>query len=284
MDTKGIIFDIKEFAVFDGPGIRTTVFMKGCPLRCQWCHNPEGMSFERQLMISPKGCVQCGKCKVVCQHQETKCVLCKRCIAVCPLHLRKICGIEITAQELAHKLLRSKAILERNEGGITFSGGEPLAQPTFLKSVLKYMSGVHTVIETSGYCSHAVFKEILQELDLVIMDLKLIDRLQHKYYTGVDNSMILTNLKTLIASKKEFIIRIPLIPGVNDNPTNLKQTAELLEGAQKLIRVELLPYHQTAGAKYKMLGKDYRPSFDVDKLPVIDGQCFEEKGIMYRIL
>lgn len=283
METEktGIIFDIKQFAVFDGPGIRTTVFLKGCPLRCMWCHNPEGLSYLPQLMVSQNGCTECGRCLAVCKHPEG-CVLCGECVSVCPQRLRKICGQRMTSGELTELLLRDSEYLKMQGGGVTFSGGEPTGQPEFLLECLKKLRPMHRSIETSGYCPPEIFKSILEELDYIIMDIKLADDGRHKIYTGVGNRLILENLEQLKACKKPFRIRIPVIPGVNDTEENYRATARLLEGAGSLEMVELLPYHKTAGAKYGMVGRDYKPEFDVDQEPNLETRAFEEAGICCR--
>lgn len=251
--TSGTIFSIEEFAVHDGPGIRTAVFLKGCPLRCTWCHNPEGQRFGSELMVK-KG--------------ETS-----------------ICGTEYTAEDLAAKLLRNEAIFRMNSGGVTFTGGEPLAQGDFLIAVLEQLKGrIHTAIETSGFAPAETFREVLGRLDLVMMDIKLVDQERHRHWTGVSNAIILRNLETLIGSGKPFIIRIPLIPGVNDDEANLEATAALLEGAAGLQRVEFLPYHKTAGAKYPMVGRSYNPGFDTQIPPRLDTEPFEKRNITTMIL
>jgi len=283
MSEMGLIFDIKQFAVFDGPGIRTTVFLKGCPMRCQWCHNPEGISFHPQLMISTSSCIHCGRCSLVCNHPK-KCIACGVCVDVCPLHLRRISGTYYTALELAELLLRDKDFLIMNQGGITLSGGEPLAQPKFLHELLDYLSEIHTAIETSGYCSSEIFKSIITKVDYVMMDIKMKDRKLHRKYTGVDNEIILQNLEYLKSCCKEFAIRIPLIPGVNDTNENLTQTAMLLKGVKSLTKVELLPYHKTAGAKYGMLGMKYNPDFDVESTPNCNKEIFENFDIPCEVL
>lgn len=280
---KGLVFDIKQFAVFDGPGIRTTVFLKGCPMRCQWCHNPEGMSFNPELMVSYHSCIHCGRCKAVCSHPE-KCIACGVCIDVCPLHIRKIVGTYYTASELAAILLRDKDFLKKNQGGITLSGGEPLAQPEFVYELLRELTELHTAIETSGYCDREVFERIISRVDYVIMDIKLVDRELHRKYTGVDNQKILQNLEYLKSCDKEFVIRVPLIPNVTDTEENLTRIALLLKGAKNLVRVELLPYHKTAGAKYSMLGKIYAPAFDVNGIPKCNIDIFRSLDIPCEIL
>lgn len=247
----GIIFSIEEFAVNDGPGIRTTVFLKGCPLRCAWCHNPEGWSLQPQW-LDKKG-------------------------------RKELCGYEITAGELAARLLRDKDLYSDSGGGVTFTGGEPLTQADFLSDVMRLLPDVHKAVETSGFASTDSFREVVELADLLLMDIKLVDPELHKKYTGSDNAPILANLQILKASGKPFVIRIPLIPGVNDSKQNMEATAALLEGIESLQRVELLRYHKTAGAKYPMAGITYDPPFDVDKEPEIH-DAFTDKGIKLMIL
>lgn len=279
----GTVFDIKQLAVFDGPGIRTTVFLKGCPLRCAWCHNPEGLSPSRQLMVSTGSCIRCGECKKICEHPEN-CVTCGACILSCPLHIRKICGVTYTDKALAEKLLRDKDILEKNGGGITFSGGEPTMQAAFLLAVLKRLKGMHRAIETCGYCRPDIFQAILGELELVIMDIKLADPREHKKWTGKNNAVILHNLEILKNSRIPFHIRIPVIPGVNDSEKNFEETAGLLRGASAPEKVELLPYHRIAGAKYTMVGMAYRSGFEEERAPYLHTDIFEKYGISAKIL
>lgn len=281
--SQGIIFDIKQMAVFDGPGIRTTVFFKGCPLRCQWCHNPEGLETAAQLMVSHHACLHCGKCQEVCKHPD-KCVNCFSCVPVCPLQLRKIAGTVYTDEALANILQKNKDILMMNGGGITFSGGEPLMQAGFLLDAAGRLEGLHTAIETSGYCRTDIFHKVISQLDFIMMDIKLIDPDMHLKFTGVNNALILNNLEVLKRSEKPFIIRVPLIPGVNDTEENLTATAKLLADAETLQKVELLPYQQTAGAKYEMLGKKFSPEFDIGREVNAMKSCFESFGIQCTVL
>ena len=280
--SKGTIFNIEEFAVHDGPGIRKLVFFKGCPLNCSWCHNPEGISFRKELMVSQAACIQCGKCKEICIHDE--CEACGKCVGVCPLRLRKLCGQEIEAQELADKLLKGKEILINSGGGITISGGEPLAQPVFLFDLLKQLKPLHIAVETSGHASGSIFQKMVSMVDLVLMDVKHTDPKIHKKYTGIDNSLILENLKFLCQSSSNFHIRIPLIPGVNDNRENMEMTALLIKDAKYLNRVELLPYHHTAGAKYPMVKKIFSPGFNTNKKVNVWKDIFENYNINVTIL
>ena len=177
----GTIFDIKEFSLHDGPGARTTVFLKGCPLRCRWCHNPEGLKREEQLMVKTARCKSCGRCFMPCEHPE--CQLFKRCIHACPEGLVEISGKKIEAKELAGILMRNADILNFNNGGITISGGEPLMQWEFVEELIESLD-CHTAIETSGYAEKDIFKRIIDKVDYILMDIKLADREEHKKYTG----------------------------------------------------------------------------------------------------
>ena len=249
---NGVIFDIKEMAVHDGPGIRTTVFFKGCPLRCKWCHNPEGLTVEPQLMYKQARCIKCGRCKTECNHPE--CQPFGKCIRVCPQNCLEISGRTVDAKELANELKENAEILGDSFGGFTFSGGEPLAQPKFLIELMDELKDYHLCIETSAYAPREVFLEVIKKLDFAIMDIKLADSELHRKYTGVGNEIILENFETLKNSGKPYLIRTPLIPNITD-------TKENLDGISKLIGTadwEKLPYNKMAGAKYKMLGMKYQ--------------------------
>lgn len=272
---KGTVFDVKEFAVYDGPGVRTTVFLKGCPLRCRWCHNPEGLSPRPQLMVSVAACTHCGKCQAVCPHPE-HCVACGRCIPVCPQGLRRMAGQEMEPEQLAERLKKS-AVFEG--GGVTFSGGEPTLQWDFVHETVMLLPGLHKAVETCGYCADSVFLQVMEDMNLILMDVKHMDPLEHKRWTGVDNGPIQRHLEMLCAGDKDFIIRVPLMPGINDTRENLEHLAERLVGARHLVRVELLPYHQTAGAKYAMAGMEYAPGFDTTREPRRDFEPFRSRGI-----
>ena len=247
----GVIFDIKEMAVHDGPGIRTTVFLKGCPLRCKWCHNPEGLSARPQLMYKEARCVKCGRCMTKCHHAD--CQPFGRCIHICPQNCLEIAGKTVEAKALAEELKQNAGILGDSFGGFTFSGGEPLSQPEFLMELLEELKDYHLCIETSGYAEKAVFEKIISKLDFVIMDLKLADSEEHKKYTGVGNDRILANLKLLQKSSKPHLIRTPLIPNITDTVENLEAIKKRIEKSDW----EQLPYNKMAGAKYKMLGMPY---------------------------
>lgn len=278
----GIIFDIKEFAVFDGPGIRTTVFLKGCPLRCQWCHNPEGLSPRPELMVSRAACTRCGACKRACPHPEG-CVACGACVSACRAGLRRIAGTVWTAEDLAARLNRDADVYALSGGGVTFSGGEPLMQWPFLSEVLDRLEGVHTAVETSGFCPDEVFADAMRRFDLIMLDWKVSDPVRHRRFTGVDQAPILRHAEALAAGDTPFILRLPVIPGVNDERAHFEAAARLVAGAKALIRVDILPYQRATGAKYEMVGREYSVDFDESKAPFLDTGPFEELGIPCQV-
>ncbi len=250
---NAVIFDIKEFAVHDGPGVRTTVFFKGCPLCCVWCHNPEGLSSEKQLITKASQCRQCGRCRTDCGHEE--CRPFGRCLYACPDALISVCGRDITADELYSRLMRDADFLQTSGGGITFSGGEPLMQHGFLCIMLERLreSGVHTAVETSGFAPPDIFRTVVLRTDYVIMDLKLADSELHKKYTGADNARIFANAAWLQASGIPHEFRTPLIPGITDTEENIQAIRAIVGDSPH----ELLPYNTLAGAKYPMLALEY---------------------------
>jgi pyruvate formate lyase activating enzyme len=248
---KGILFDIEEFAVHDGPGIRTTVFLKGCPLDCSWCHNPEGKSKLPQTLRGQAG--------------------------------ERLAGRAYTAEQLAGQLNRQADILKMNGGGVTFSGGEPLLQAGFVAEVIARLAGLHVLLDTSGYGSAAAFRRLAALSDLVYFDLKLMDAGAHRRFTGRDNRPILRNLKILSAMGKPFAIRVPLIPGVTDTDENLASIARAVSGLPGLESVHLLPYNRAAGGKYSAAGMEFRPGFDETRPANLNRAVFERLGLEVRI-
>ena len=278
-ELQGTVFDIKEFAVHDGPGMRVTVFMKGCPLRCIWCHNPEGLSSEPQLVKNEEKCVHCKCCEKAfpCSHPE--CQPYGVCTKVCPLNILKISGTKYTPEALVERLMRYKVFF-RNGGGITFSGGEPTMQGNFVLECMKLLhkAEMRTGIETSAFCNPKLFAEIIAETDDIYIDLKEIDNEKHKLLTGVPNEVILENIKAVGETGREFTIRMPIIPGINDSHTELTKAAEFLLPYKDRVKVELLPYNTLTGAKYKLVGMEYKPEFDEKAKPNTDVEVFRALG------
>ena len=248
----GTIFDIKEFSIHDGPGGRTTVFLKGCPLRCKWCHNPEGLIAKPQIMKKHNLCSGCKLCEKECCHPD--CEPFDVCIHTCPNGCLSLSGEEIDSKVLAKKLNRDKAMFELTKGGITISGGEPLMQADFVCDLVDNLNGIHTAIQTSGYADTETYKRVVSKFDYVMQDIKLVDEDEHIKYTGVSNKKILKNIEWLKQCGKEFIFRIPLIPDITDTKENLSAISKLVQG----YNAEYLPYNQMAGSKYKMLGMEYK--------------------------
>lgn len=282
-DITGLVFDIEEFAVFDGPGIRCAVFLKGCPLRCMWCHNPEGLVPHAQRVVTLSLCAHCGACRKVCPSPE-HCIGCGRCVDVCPKGCIRIAGMKMTAGEVAAKIRRQAKVLALNGGGITFTGGEVLLQPDFVVAMRQLLPQVHALIETSGYAAPEVFRRVADAMDMIIMDIKIVDSAMHLRYTGVDNAPILRNLEQLKTMDKPFRIRVPLIPTVNDTPENMEETARLIEGAPALEKVELLRYNKAAGAKYSGVGLSYAPDFPETQEPRVITEPFEARGMRVEVL
>lgn len=248
----GIVFDIKEFSLHDGPGIRTTVFLKGCPLRCIWCHNPEGLSHAPELFAA-SGCRDCGLCRRGCDHED--CRPYGRCLHVCPQGLLRVAGKAWEADALADHLLAQADFLNKNGGGITLSGGEPLYQADFCAELLSRLRGhVHCAIETSGFADADVFERVTSLCDLVLMDIKLADATAHRTYTGVDNTRILANAARLKAGGVAHVFRTPLIPGITDTPENLESIRRIVGDSPW----QTLDYNPLAAAKYAGVGRSFQ--------------------------
>jgi pyruvate formate lyase activating enzyme len=288
-EITGIVFDIKELSVYDGPGIRTTVFLKGCPLRCAWCHNPEGLSASPQIWVNINSCRHCRRCETdLCAViSGSECTGCGKCVPLCPEGLRRIAGESFTAGLLERRLLRTADWFNSGteKGGVTFSGGEPTLQYGFLREMLTRLraKNINTAVQTCGWCDSGHFKDIISLCDLVFFDIKHTSEAEHIKYTGRSMSPIITNLGILKHSGIPFIARIPLIHGINDDIINIERTAGLLTGAENLIRAELLPYNTVAGAKYPLIGREFKPSYS-EEPPVIHREPFEAAKITVRVL
>ena len=256
MILKATIFDIERNSYVDGPGIRTTVFFKGCNLRCAWCHNPESQSPKPQMMFYKNKCTGCGKCKEKCPNHLESCELCGKCTLYCPHDAREICGKEYTVDEVMREILKDKAFYDHSGGGVTFSGGECMLQIDFLEEILKTCkeNGIHTAVDTAGCVPFEYFERILPCTDLFLYDIKCFDSEKHKQYTGVGNELILENLKRLLATDKSVWIRIPIIPTINDTEEELQGIKEYIFSCGKPAKFELLPYHAMGEHKYVALG------------------------------
>ena len=281
----GTIFSIEEFATFDGPGVRTTVFFKGCPLTCTWCHNPEGQSPAIEYRRSLAGCISCGAClshaKEDAQGEKHFTLASAR---ACPKFCILASGETLEADELAARVLKNAPLLQEMQGGVTFSGGEPLTQPDFLVSVLEKLEGkLHRAIETCGYADSTTFARVLARCDYMLFDLKPMDDSVHRDFCGVSNQRILENFRTLVRSGVPFVTRVPLIPGVTDTADNVKALATLLSSLDVRF-AELLPYNRAAGAKYTALLRTYAPRFDVNADAQTHVDIFRAFGIETNIM
>lgn len=263
MSHSALIFDVKKFAVHDGPGIRTTYFLKGCPLHCQWCQNPESMDPKQQLCLTRLKCIGCGQCRAVCPGigedlliDRADCNLCGKCISVCKTGARHMMAREMTPEQIAAAAKREKVFYDTSKGGgVTFSGGECMLHADFLAETLRLLkeSGIHTVIDTCGAVPRASFEKVLPYADLYLYDVKKLDCAEHRRLTGADNGQILDNLRFLCASGADVIIRVPLIPGLTDGISDMEALAAFISGelAGRIRRVELLPYNKLAESKYE---------------------------------
>ncbi|MCX6554163.1 MAG: glycyl-radical enzyme activating protein [Candidatus Aminicenantes bacterium] len=267
---KGIIFDIKKFAIHDGPGIRSTVFFKGCPLRCRWCHNPEGISPAAEVMVFSRRCLSdCRSCIKACPRkalsryaakivlQRERCDHCGLCVSACPAEVLQMAGRFVSAEQVIDELAKDAVFYRSSAGGVTFSGGEPLQQAHFLLALLRQAKkkGWHTTVDTCGHAPWASFTKIMPWVDLFLFDLKSIDLGRHRRLTGMPNDLILENLPRVSHAARSLAIRIPLIPGSNDSEVELARMADYCAALPRPHPVHLLPYHRGGGSKRERLGQ-----------------------------
>ncbi|HWR43960.1 trans-4-hydroxy-L-proline dehydratase activase [Sporomusa sp.] len=266
-----LIFNIQKFCVHDGPGIRTTVFFKGCPLHCLWCHNPESQGFSKQVLWTQEKCTGCRRCEKACFqravsvnesiafHDPSRCQLCEACIDACINNAREIAGDEYTISQLLNEIEKDRPFYEQSKGGVTFSGGEVMSQIDFAAELAQACKdrGISVVIDTCGYAPFSSFEKIMDSVELFLYDIKLMDPALHQRYTGKDNGIILENLKKLAQSGARINLRVPLIEGINADDRNIRDIIEFVQGIN-LVAVNLLPYHDIGKGKYKKIGGNYQ--------------------------
>lgn len=270
------VFDVQRFSVHDGPGIRTTVFFKGCNLNCKWCHNPESINYDYELYWDVNNCMNCRRCAAVCKEKvhlfnfdennniehlvnRSKCNFCRRCEEVCPYQAIKVVGSKITIDDLILVVLRDELFYRNSGGGVTISGGEPFCQYEFLLEFLKILKGknINTTVDTNFYIDWEKIKLTIPYVDLFLVDLKTINDNSHIKFTGVSNRLILDNIKKFSKTEKDFWIRIPIIPGVNDFSSEIGGIASFVKSIKNCSKVQLLPFHQVGKYKYRCLELDY---------------------------
>ncbi|NOY50734.1 MAG: glycyl-radical enzyme activating protein [Chlorobi bacterium] len=267
-----LIFDIKPYAINDGPGIRLTIFFKGCPLSCKWCHNPESISPKVQKLYSEKKCIAAKKCIEACPNDALvltkngiitdlgKCKLCGLCAEACPTKAIEMSGIKYSLTRLMEKIEKERPFFESSGGGVTLSGGEPLMHSELAIPLLKELGKrkIHRCLDTTGFARRELFEKFVENTDLFLFDLKLVDRGKHLKFTGRDNKIIISNLKYLSKINKEIIIRIPFIKGVNNSIKDINEMAALITSLpNKPLEIDILPYHDIAKIKYQKLGDNY---------------------------
>lgn len=293
------IFNIQKFSIHDGPGIRTTVFFKGCPLRCLWCHNPESQSFKKQMLFDGDKCVLCGKCVESCPQgavkiqknvpvtDQDKCIGCRKCEIYCIPGARQVAGMEYTVEEVMKEVMKDEVFYEQSGGGVTLSGGEPLAQTDFVEELLRELKkeNIHTAVDTCGAVKFEDIKRISAYTDLFLYDVKLMDDKKHTEFIGMSNELIFDNLRKLSKIHKDINIRMPIIEGVNADVKHIQETIDLIKG-MNIVNVSLLPYHDIAKHKYKELGilyeEDRMSKPSDEKLQHFKGM-FEKEGYKVKI-
>ena len=271
MDVTGRVFDIKRYSIHDGPGIRTTVFLKGCALSCLWCHNPESVDPGPELMHWPGRCSRCYACVSACPKgaiakdsagavavDRTRCDLCGECAEACLYDAMQIVGREMTVDEVLDEVEKDRIFYEQSGGGVTLSGGDPAVQPAFAEALLDGCRerGLRTAVDTAGSSQNGALERLASKTDLVLFDLKVMDDARHREWTGVSNGAILANLERLAAGRNEVWVRIPLVRGVNDDEDNIRRTTALLTSLRTIKRIGLLPYHSGGLEKARRIGKE----------------------------
>ena len=294
---RGLIFNKVQGSFVDGWGIRTTIFLKGCPLTCKWCCNPEGQSFAPVLKVTCDKCDGCGRCESLCPQKaltvrdgivvvdRRACDVCGQCADFCWTGALEPFGRYYTVDEMFQFLQRDAAFYTSSGGGVTIGGGEATWHPGFVLPLMEklHAAGIHVAIDTCGYVDTPEGLQVLKNADLLLFDIKGMDPARHLENTGVSNELIWRNLRMLGDMGKDIIIRMPIIPGVNDTPFHFETAAELVKTSKSLVRVDVLPYQRAAGAKYEMVGREYAPDFDESVPPRFHTEIFDRMGIPYRV-
>jgi pyruvate formate lyase activating enzyme len=290
-DVTGVVFNIQRYSIHDGPGIRTTAFLKGCPLQCAWCQNPESQIMRPEIFFVSENCQGCGACAQVCPQgaiavvdglartDRAKCIGCGKCTEVCPNEARNLMGRSQTAQEVFEELAADEIFYQRSGGGATLSGGEPLAQPEFATAVFRLCreASIHTALDTCGHAPWETMRQVLEYVDLVLYDLKHMDPERHKKYTGVSNELILEGARRIRQLGVPMLARIPLIPGFNDDAQNLLATAQFIATEMgDSIPVHLLPYHRLGETKHERMEQ---PGKAIAAQPPSDEQMEEMRAV-----
>lgn len=284
---EGLLFDLQRGSMVDGDGIRTAVFLKGCSLRCFWCHNPESQGFYAQCLFDQSKCAGCGRCAAVCPQnacagfavERALCIGCGKCADACPSGAKTLCGEKMGVDELYAKIERDRAFYRASGGGVTFTGGEPLLQPVFLKEICKKCgeNAIHVAVDTAGFVPWENFEAVLPYTDVFLFDIKAVTETLHREGTGFSNRLILENLRMLDARGKKIQLRVPVIPGFNDSCEEMSKISDFIAGLRSACRVELLPYHTLGVKKYELLGRH------CEKLPLIDEKQLQVlKSIFYK--
>ncbi len=290
MTASGRVFNIQRFAVHDGPGVRTTVFLKGCPARCLWCHNPESQSPDPDVLRLEERCLECGSCLEVCPNglDVTRCTRCGRCVEACPTGARQLVGRTMSVADVLSDVLADRVFFDESGGGLTVSGGEPLSQPAFLHALLvaARAEGLSTAVDTCGAGARDQILAIAPLVDLFLYDVKLTDPARHLELTGLPLAPILENLEALAAIHPQIWLRVPIVPGYTDDERALAETARLAARLPAVRRVHLLPYHRTGSSKFTRLDRRYpledvRPP-DAGRLTTL-ARLFEAHRIDTRI-
>lgn len=291
-----MIFNIQRWSLHDGPGIRSTVFFKGCPLRCRWCSNPESWAFERQILYFHDTCAECGKCVDSCvagansiengrlMYERDRCTGCGTCAKICPNLGRELVGEELTAEGIVDVLIRDAVFYRSSGGGVTFSGGEPMAQPELLRKLVTtcFDAGISTAVETSGFFDYENVADIFEYIDEIFIDLKHTDENTHRELTGVSNQLIIENILRIDKAGYSIRLRVPLVKSLNDTEENVEGIIKLCQNMQNLKSVELLSYHNYGSSKYAALGQHYDFAMASPNQPTIDRimKSLESAGIV----